>query len=140
MQNVGCYISFGSEPQTRQFMEVASQAGLVIAAPKLSSDSMDFSLFTGELVHNPLGFDEPAAVRRPAKLDLIVAPALAVTEAGVRLGRGGGYFDRYLEKNSIPTVALVFDDEVLPELPHELHDRRVDFVITPEREITCSSQ
>ncbi|MDP9461630.1 MAG: 5-formyltetrahydrofolate cyclo-ligase, partial [Actinomycetota bacterium] len=65
--------------------------------------------------------------------DVIVVPALAVARDGVRLGRGGGYYDRAL-RHSRPdavVVALVHDDELVDELPAEPHDHRVNAVVTP---------
>ena len=60
-------------------------------------------------------------------------PALAVARNGIRLGRGGGYYDRALQhaRPGAVLVALVFDDEFVDELPTEPHDRRVTAVVTP---------
>ena len=59
--------------------------------------------------------------------DVVVVPALAVDRDGVRLGRGGGYYDRALRhaRADAVLVAVVFDDELVDELPAEPHDRRV---------------
>ena len=65
--------------------------------------------------------------------DLVVVPALAVDLQGVRLGRGGGSYDRALARvrAGVPVVALVHDGEVLPDLPAQAHDRPVTAVVTP---------
>jgi 5-formyltetrahydrofolate cyclo-ligase len=65
--------------------------------------------------------------------DVVVVPALAVARDGVRLGRGGGYYDRALRlaRADAVLVALVFDDEVADALPVEPHDRLVTAVVTP---------
>jgi 5-formyltetrahydrofolate cyclo-ligase len=64
---------------------------------------------------------------------VVVVPALAVDRRGVRLGRGGGYYDRALvhARADAVLVALVFDDELVDELPAEEHDRLVTAVVTP---------
>src|SRR5919112_558049 len=64
--------------------------------------------------------------------DVVVVPALAVARNGVRLGRGGGYYDRALQhaRPDAVVVALVFDDEFVDELPTEPHDRPVTAVVT----------
>jgi 5-formyltetrahydrofolate cyclo-ligase len=64
---------------------------------------------------------------------MVVVPAVAVDARGVRLGRGGGSYDRALARVAPDTlvVALLHDGEVVEELPYEPHDRRVDAVITP---------
>lgn len=72
-----------------------------------------------------------AAIGRAA---LVVVPALAVDHRGVRLGRGGGSYDRALARvpAGVPVVALLHDGELLAEeLPAEPHDRPVSAVITP---------
>jgi 5-formyltetrahydrofolate cyclo-ligase len=65
--------------------------------------------------------------------DVVVVPALAVARNGIRLGRGGGYYDRALRhaRPDAVLVALLFDDEFVDELPTEPHDRPVTAVVTP---------
>ena len=69
--------------------------------------------------------------------DVVIAPALAVDSRGVRLGQGGGWYDRALEhtRPGVKVVALVFPEEVYDAtdrpLPREPHDRTVDAVATP---------
>ncbi|HEY4631940.1 MAG TPA: 5-formyltetrahydrofolate cyclo-ligase, partial [Blastococcus sp.] len=65
--------------------------------------------------------------------DVVVLPALGISRDGVRLGRGGGYYDRALRhvRPGAVLVAVVFDDELLDHLPAEPHDQRVTAVVTP---------
>lgn len=83
------------------------------------------------------GLLEPALscpVAQLADAELVIVPALAVDVAGRRLGRGAGCYDRALTEISAArttTVAVVYDDELLDELPAEPHDVRVNAVITP---------
>jgi 5-formyltetrahydrofolate cyclo-ligase len=72
----------------------------------------------------------PAAV---AGADLVIVPAVAVDRAGVRLGRGGGSYDRALARVPDATliVAALYHDELVAALPFEDHDRRVHAVVTP---------
>ncbi|MFD0819548.1 5-formyltetrahydrofolate cyclo-ligase, partial [Micromonospora zhanjiangensis] len=65
--------------------------------------------------------------------ELIVVPALAVDRTGVRLGRGGGSYDRALARcgPAALTVALVYDEELIEHVPAQPHDRRVRAVVTP---------
>jgi 5-formyltetrahydrofolate cyclo-ligase len=60
-------------------------------------------------------------------------PALAVDRAGNRLGRGGGSFDRALARVGplIPVIALLYDDELLDQVPAEPHDAPVRSVVRP---------
>jgi 5-formyltetrahydrofolate cyclo-ligase len=68
----------------------------------------------------------------PADIKLILVPGLAFTRDGQRLGRGGGFYDRFLAQLPAHAVKLgvCFDLQMVAELPAELHDQRVDAVIT----------
>jgi 5-formyltetrahydrofolate cyclo-ligase len=93
----------------------------------------------GHLVPARLGLREPAEPWLPAdavaEATVLFVPALAVDRAGVRLGRGAGFYDRSLPLAG-PTarlVAVVRDDELLDELPAEPHDVRMTHALTPGR-------
>jgi 5-formyltetrahydrofolate cyclo-ligase len=91
----------------------------------------------GSLVPAGRGLREPRGRRLGVdavrSVDLVVVPALAVDVEGVRLGRGGGSYDRVLARvrPGIPVVALLHDGELVPAVPAQPHDRRVSGVITP---------
>ena len=71
-------------------------------------------------------------------VDLIVVPAAAVDRSGMRMGWGRGYFDRTLGsmERCPPVYAVVFDTELVDSVPIEVHDKRVDGVITPSAIVT----
>jgi 5-formyltetrahydrofolate cyclo-ligase len=75
----------------------------------------------------------PLGVAAISWADLVLVPAVAVDRTGVRLGRGGGSFDRALHRVSPETliVALLYDGEFVESLPVEEHDVPVLAVITP---------
>ena len=66
-----------------------------------------------------------------ASVDLVIVPALAVDHQGYRLGRGAGYYDRALPLATAPIAALLFNGEIIDEVPHEAHDVPVTMAITP---------
>uniref|UniRef100_UPI00273907A3 5-formyltetrahydrofolate cyclo-ligase n=1 Tax=Pseudonocardia lacus TaxID=2835865 RepID=UPI00273907A3 len=72
----------------------------------------------------------PDAVRAAR---LVLVPGLAADPAGHRLGRGGGYYDRTLDRTTpgTPLVVLLHDEELLPAVPSEPHDRRVTAALLP---------
>jgi 5-formyltetrahydrofolate cyclo-ligase len=67
-----------------------------------------------------------------------VVPALAVDHSGLRLGRGGGSYDRALVRvgDQVPTVALLYDQELLAEVPAWSHDQRVRLIARPATGMT----
>jgi 5-formyltetrahydrofolate cyclo-ligase len=112
-------------------------ARVLLPVVPVSGHELGWAVDTGRLEPGRFGLLEPVGPRLgPTALgaaDVVVIPALAVSRDGVRLGRGGGYYDRALRhaRPDAVLVALVFDDELLDELPAEPHDRRVTAVVTP---------
>lgn len=132
-KTVGIYLSFGSEPKTDPFVIAAKSAGLSLYAPRTGQGStMEFAHLEGPTESSEQGFLQPIGeVIEPDQLDLIIAPALSVDGFGNRLGRGGGFFDRYLENFEGTVAAVVYQHELVPQLPSEAHDRSVQFAVTP---------
>ncbi|MBA3488194.1 MAG: 5-formyltetrahydrofolate cyclo-ligase, partial [Longispora sp.] len=102
--------------------------GVTAIFPLVMPDG-DLDWARGDVAPSPRGLWEPTGprlgVHAIATVDLVIAPALAVDVSGMRLGRGGGAYDRALGRvpAGVPIVALVFDDELLPRVPAEPHDR-----------------
>jgi len=132
-RNVGVYLSFGSEPVTDVFVIGAKSAGITLFAPRTGAESsMEFARLEGATESNKLGFLQPVGEKIEAdELDLIIAPAISVDAFGNRLGRGGGFFDRYLDNFEGPVAAVVYEHELVPELPSQSHDRPVQYAVTP---------
>jgi len=70
-------------------------------------------------------------------IDIAIIPGVAVDEKGGRLGAGDGYYDRLIPKLPITTrkVSLALEDQVVPQIPAESHDKHVDIIITDKRTI-----
>jgi 5-formyltetrahydrofolate cyclo-ligase len=140
---VAAYVSIGDEPGTRGLLFALWKRGTYVLVPKLlPGGDLDWASYEGpgSLRPGPYGLLEPVEPPRgPAAVrgaDLIVVPALAVSSStGVRLGRGGGSYDRVLGRvdPGILTVAAVYDDEFVGSVPAEPHDRPVRAVVTPSR-------
>lgn len=117
------------------------EAGIGVLLPLMRSDrDLDWAGYENResLVRGPRDLWEPdprtaLGVDAVRSVDLVVVPALAVGRDGSRLGRGAGCYDRALARTAprTPLVALVYDDELLDEVPAEAHDRRVTDVVTP---------
>lgn len=92
----------------------------------------------GSLVERGNGFAEPApdAPRaKPGELDLIVVPALAAAPSGHRLGYGSGFYDATLPEFCPPaqTLVVIYDFQLLAELPHAAHDLPCRAIVTDAR-------
>ena len=69
------------------------------------------------------------------KVDIAIIPGLAFDEKGGRIGTGKGYYDRLIPRLAITTrkVALTFEEQIVPQIPMESHDKHVDIIITDKR-------
>lgn len=65
------------------------------------------------------------------ELDLIIAPGIAFDMFGNRLGQGGGYYDRLIDRTNAYTIGVGYDFQLFPELAVEIHDKRLDCIVTP---------
>jgi 5-formyltetrahydrofolate cyclo-ligase len=142
---VAAYISVGTEPDTRGLVYALWKRGTYVLLPLLLSDNdLDWASYEGpdSLAPGPRGLLQPTEPPRgPAAVtsaDLVIVPALAVDRSGLRLGRGGGSYDRALSRvgGAVPTVALIYDGELLDEVPAGPHDQRVRMVARPGEGIT----
>lgn len=146
-RTVAGYVSFGGEPGTAPLLAALLASGARVLLPVLLPDNdLDWAVHTGPQALAPARFGllEPTGPRLgPAAVlsaDAVLLPGLAVGADGVRLGRGGGSYDRVLarltEAGVHPwLVTLLHDDELLPAVPAEPHDARVQAVVTPSRTV-----
>ena len=70
---------------------------------------------------------------------MILVPGLAFDLRGGRLGRGRGYYDRFLAGATGLRVGVCFEDQIVADVPLEPHDLRMDFVVTPSSICRCGS-
>jgi 5,10-methenyltetrahydrofolate synthetase len=114
--------------------------GLLLPALRPDRD-LDWVAYTGTLVDGGVirALREPPGprlgVEAIATAEIVFVPALAVDSTGARLGRGGGSYDRALTRvrPDVPVIALLYEDELLPAVPTEPHDRPVTAALTPDR-------
>ena len=138
-RTLAAYVPDEIEPGAGRLPAAYTQLGARVLLPIIPATGRElgWAVDTGRLAAGRFGLFEPVGPRLgPTAIgaaDVVVVPALSVDRRGVRLGRGGGYYDRALVhvRPDAVLVALVFDDELVDELPAEEHDRRVDAVVTP---------
>jgi 5-formyltetrahydrofolate cyclo-ligase len=138
------YVPVGPEPGGPDLPEAL--AGRLILPVLLGDNDLDWVRYEGpgSLRPGPRGLREPLGTRlgRDAisAAAMVVVPALAVDRSGLRMGRGGGSYDRVLARAANAyTVALLHDAEFLPAVPAEPHDRRVHAVITPSEGLSVTA-
>jgi 5-formyltetrahydrofolate cyclo-ligase len=134
------YAALGREVATEAILDDALAAGKAVFYPRLTADRKRVEVVAlrdrRSLRPGAYGILEPqgeaAAVLPDLERLLICVPGLAFSVAGVRLGRGGGHYDRLLAQLAPPALAvgLAYSFQLLDELPAMEHDRRLDFIVT----------
>ena len=82
------------------------------------------------------GIPEPTTPAYDGEIDLVIVPAVAFDAKGRRLGRGGGYYDRFIKKlTHTVLVGVGYDFQLVDEVPAARHDQRVHRVILPSKTI-----
>ncbi|QXE39296.1 5-formyltetrahydrofolate cyclo-ligase [Streptomyces sp. GMY02] len=142
-RTVAAYVSVGREPGTRALLDALRARGVRVLLPVLMADNdLDWALYEGaeRLVRAGRGLLEPDGKRlgpgAVLEAEVVLLPGLAVDGRGMRLGRGGGSYDRVLGRleraGAAPALAvLLYDGEVVERVPAEPHDRPVRAVVTP---------
>ncbi|RFB78418.1 5-formyltetrahydrofolate cyclo-ligase [Methylovirgula sp. 4M-Z18] len=142
---VSAFWPIRSEIDTRPLLHRLQAHGLTTALPALRHPDMEFRLWReGDAMKKAaFGLHEPqdgAPAVLPATL---FVPLAAFDRAGHRIGYGGGYYDRALEKlqrrGSVRTIGLAFATQELDTVPAEAHDRQLDYVVTEREVIACAA-
>ena len=123
---VAAYEPLRTEPGSTQLLSSLATLGVRVLVPVLLPDR--------DLDWREWRSDKPASgTGGIAAADSVLVPALAVDRTGVRLGRGGGSYDRVLHRiaSGVPRAALLFEDEFVERLPADDWDERVTSVVLP---------
>jgi 5-formyltetrahydrofolate cyclo-ligase len=137
------YMPLAREIDPAAAVEAALAARKRVLVPRIDIRARTMEAVTIESL-DPSGFETDAigtltprdgTVVPPDDIDLVVVPGMCFDESGWRLGRGAGYYDRFLRRlrPSAVRVGLAFDLQVLDEVPVEPHDVRMHYVVSEGR-------
>ena len=140
---VMAYLGEGTELNIDPMIEACLAAGVRVAVPDVGQDGYEMipvalnSLKPGELTVDRFGIRVPRDrhLIDPEDLNVVVVPALAFDPLCNRLGRGAGFYDRFLKSlaDHIIRAGVCFSPQVLEPLPIDPHDAPMDLVITQDR-------
>jgi 5-formyltetrahydrofolate cyclo-ligase len=136
-KSVFLYAAFGSELPTEPAIERLTALQKEVYLPRMENSGMVPVFYKKgiPMPENQYGIKEPIGVGFYGIPDAVVLPLLAVDTSGNRLGYGGGYYDQYLQGKTTFKVAYCYDFQVLDEVFSELHDVKVNAIVTDKRVI-----
>ena len=136
-EHVALYYGIAPEVETRPFLEKVlkdKKIYLPRIGPKKSMALCRVRSLSRDLKKGAYNIKEPRAFckKRPARqMDMIIVPGVAFDKSGGRLGRGGGYYDRFLRNaRKVIKVGLCFREQIVKKVPMMMHDVKMDRVIT----------
>ena len=136
-KSIAGYAPIRGELDPTAFLDRARARGALIALPvvDLESNAIILREHAGELAPGAFGISEPPAdAPKVETVDVVLVPALAVDPRGHRIGWGKGFYDQLLPTlGTALRVALIYDFQLVSEVPEEPGDERVDLVITDAR-------
>lgn len=138
------YCSMGGEISTRRILEELFREKRPVALPRIEGCDLRLHRVTSmeQLAPGRFGITEPLAETPPvaeSEPDLILVPGVAFDRRGHRVGYGKGFYDRLLQHTGAPVIALAYGFQIVHHVPDEPHDRRMDYILTPEELIVCNA-
>ncbi len=144
-KTVFIYVSVGSEVKTHNLIDKAVSDGKRVVVPLCNTESHTMDIYeikdTGQLETGSYSIPEPKAnliasgiIQKvmPSEIDLAVVPAVVFDKRGMRIGYGGGYYDRFLSEFKGISAGVAFSQCIVDVLPTEEFDCGVDKIICPE--------
>lgn len=149
-ESVGLYSSFNNEVSTAILFDQAVKDGKKVLFPRIKKEEKELEFISVQRMEElELGaygiLSPPFKEARPdfvGETHFLVIPGVAYDLRGGRLGYGGGFYDRYLQKLAKKPfiAALAYEFQILDDIPMQPHDARVDAVITEQRVIICKDK
>lgn len=131
-KNIFSYISFNNEVDTTKILN----SGKRIYVPLIKDKDILITKYDKEnLVENKYGILEPSIIKpiEISEIDLIIVPGIAFDINKNRLGFGGGFYDKILKNTKAIKIAPAHDFQILNSIPTEIHDIKMDIIITEKR-------
>lgn len=139
-----CFLSMPRELESQGLIRAAQASGRRVAVPRIQGDAIAFFFLpadAGELPRDRWGIPVPRAeweplMIRPGTRTLVATPGLAFDRSGNRLGRGKGYYDRFLRDarsvlgKELTAIGICFSEQLVAEVPHTERDQRLEGVVT----------
>lgn len=142
---IGLYAAYKNEVRTEMLFKRGDRFRKEIYYPAVDLEVQGLTYFRvmrlEDLRPTAEGMMEPSTrqsrIRDMNTLDVLIVPGVVFDLGGSRMGFGRGFYDKCLEKFRGKRIALAYDFQVVPELPHSVRGRKVDWIVTEERIVKC---
>lgn len=133
------YLSFSDEVDTQSIINHYLNSKK-IAVPKINSSEMEFYYInqTTKFQKNKFGIQQPINSQKVSDFQnsISITPGICFDKNGNRLGYGHGFYDKFLNQNKIYSIGLCYHECLVPHLPHDKFDHKMDKIITPIKTIS----
>ena len=135
-KKIGVYYPIGSEIFTQDIIQELLSKGREVFLPKVMGESMEFRKIIDFSSLEPGNFD----IMEPKEecpvdnnLDVILVPTVGISQTGVRLGYGYGFYDRFLAKNKTVAISLTLEKQIIKNIPKSEHDIIMNWIVTEDK-------
>jgi len=135
-KKIGVYYPIGSEIFTQDIIQELLSKGREVFLPKVIGESMEFRKIIDFSSLEPGNFD----IMEPKEecpvdnnLDVILIPTVGISQTGVRLGYGYGFYDRFLAKNKTVAISLTLEKQIIKNIPKSEHDIIMNWIVTEDK-------
>ena len=135
-KKIGVYYPIGSEIFTQDIIQELLSKGKEVFLPKVMGKGMEFRKIIDFSSLEPGNFD----IMEPKEecpvdnnLDVILVPTVGISQTGVRLGYGYGFYDRFLAKNKTVAISMTLEKQIIKNIPKSEHDIIMDWIVTEDK-------
>ena len=135
-KKIGVYYPIGSEIFTQDIIQELLSKGKEVFLPKVMGEGMEFRKIIDFSSLEPGNFD----IMEPKEecpvdndLDVILVPTVGISQTGVRLGYGYGFYDRFLAKNKTVAISLTLEKQIIKNIPKSEHDIIMNWIVTEDK-------
>jgi len=140
-QKIGMYYPIGSEVLTQDIIQELLSNGKDVFLPKVIGKKMEFRKISNFSSLEKGSFDimEPKDdCQTDNSLDVVLVPTVGISPAGVRLGYGHGFYDKFLAEHKTATISLTLEKQIVKNIPKSEHDIIINWIITEDRILEIS--
>lgn len=140
-RKIACYFPIGSEVKTQDIMQELLGDGKEVYLPKVEDSNMSFRKITelGDLEKGNFDIMEPKEnCPKTDDVEILLVPTVGITRAGIRLGYGHGFYDRYLSNSKAKTISLTYSKQIVKSIPFSEKDIKIDWIVTEDEIIETS--